>query len=89
MKQEVVSIDIASAGEVVILSAEYEEVDATAIRGRLDFTEGGRTEFLLHGEGEKRLWINDHRDCYSLTVDPQGDTFIARRIELPQFRRKP
>ena len=84
MTEEVVSVTI--QGEVLILNAEYEQVDAVAIRGRLHFIEGGRVESLLHSEGDKHLWLHDDRECYLMTVDSAGDTFVARRIDAPGVR---
>lgn len=83
MTEEVVSVAIRGTDEVLIFTAEYEEVDPTTLRGRLHFIEGGRAEYLLHSDAEKHLWIHDNRDCYALTVDPAGDTFVARKIDPP------
>jgi len=83
-----VSVAIRDSHEVLTFTAEYEQVDATSIRGRLHFLEGGRAEYLLHGQGEKLLWVNDNRDCYALSVDPDGDSFIGRRV-APAGGRSP
>jgi hypothetical protein len=82
MTEEVVSVAIQGTGDVLTFTAEYEAVDAVSIRGRLHFIEGGRAEYLLHSDAAKHLWLNGDRDCYELTVDPLGDTFIGRRINL-------
>lgn len=79
--EDVVSVTV--AGEVLTLTATWEAVDTEAVRGRLHFIEGGRVEALLHGEGEKLLWLNDGRDCFRVTMDTAGDTFVARRVDTP------
>jgi len=73
-------VAIRDAHEVLTFPAEYEQVDATSIRGRLHFLEGGRAEYLLHGGGDKVIWVNNNRDCYTLTVDPEGDSFVGRKL---------
>jgi len=86
MRDEVVSVNITRTGDVLTFPAEYEEVDGTALRGRLHFIEGGRAEYLLHQDGEKHLWIGDSAECYALTVDPASNAFIARKLEMPAVR---